>query len=53
MLSVWWCFYILSWAFTSIYHGPMFTLAGADFYPILIVITAATFGTLSYGLLRD
>jgi len=31
----------------------MLALAGADFYPILIVIAATTLGTLAYGLLRD
>tara|TARA_A100001011_G_scaffold102008_1_gene107478 strand:+ start:1121 stop:1534 length:414 start_codon:yes stop_codon:yes gene_type:complete len=46
-------FFGLGWAITGACPGPMFTLLGAGFYPILIVIAAATLGTWAYGLLRD
>lgn len=43
----------LGWALAGACPGPMFTLIGAGFLPILIVIAAATFGTFVYGLLKD
>ncbi len=43
----------LGWALAGACPGPMFTLLGAGFFPILIVIIAATLGTFLYGLLKD
>lgn len=41
----------LGWALTGACPGPMFVLAGAGFYSILIVIVGSILGTLVYGLL--
>lgn len=41
----------LGWALTGACPGPMFVLAGAGFYSILIVIAGSILGTLVYGLL--
>jgi uncharacterized membrane protein YedE/YeeE len=43
----------LGWALAGACPGPMFTLIGAGFLPILIVILAALLGTFVYGLLKD
>ncbi|OIQ19470.1 DUF6691 family protein [Lacinutrix sp. MedPE-SW] len=43
----------LGWALAGACPGPMFTLIGAGFVPILIVIIASVLGTFLYGLLRD
>ena len=43
----------LGWALAGACPGPMFTLVGAGFVPILIVILFAIFGTYLYGVLRD
>ena len=43
----------LGWALAGACPGPMFTLVGAGFLPILVVIVAAIFGTFVYGLIRD
>lgn len=43
----------LGWALAGACPGPMFTLIGAGFAPILIVIVAAVLGTFLYGLLKD
>ena len=43
----------LGWALAGACPGPMFALAGAGFYPIVIVLLSATFGTFVYGLLKD
>ncbi|MDG2195029.1 MAG: YeeE/YedE thiosulfate transporter family protein [Polaribacter sp.] len=43
----------LGWALAGACPGPMFTLAGAGYLPILIVAVFAVFGTFLYGLLRD
>ena len=43
----------LGWALAGACPGPMFTLIGAGFLPILIVIIAAILGTFLYGLLKD
>lgn len=40
------------WAISGACPGPMFTLLGAGFLPILIVIVAATLGTFCYGVLQ-
>ena len=43
----------LGWALAGACPGPMFTLVGAGYLPILIVIAGAMGGTWVYGLLRD
>ena len=43
----------LGWALAGACPGPMFTLAGAGYLPILVVIVAAILGTFVYGLLKD
>ena len=46
-------FFGLGWALAGACPGPMFTLLGAGFFPILIVIASAMVGTYIYGLLKD
>ena len=43
----------LSWGLAGACPGPMFTLIGAGFLPILVVLLAAVVGTLLYGVLKD
>jgi len=43
----------LGWALAGACPGPMFTLVGAGYIPILIVIAASILGTFLYGLLKD
>lgn len=43
----------LGWALVGACPGPMFTLLGAGFLPIGIVILGALLGTWIYGLFRD
>ncbi|MEP0213532.1 MAG: DUF6691 family protein [Cellulophaga sp.] len=43
----------LGWALAGACPGPMFTLVGAGFAPILIVIAFSILGTFLYGILRD
>lgn len=43
----------LGWALAGACPGPMFTLVGAGFLPILIVIVSAVVGTFVYGVLKD
>lgn len=43
----------LGWALAGACPGPMFTLVGAGFLPIVIVITGALLGTWFYGLLKN
>ena len=43
----------LGWALAGACPGPMYVLAGAGFYSILVVIGGALMGTFVYGLLRD
>ena len=43
----------LGWALAGACPGPMYVLAGAGFYSILVVIGGALLGTFVYGLLRD
>ena len=43
----------LGWALVGACPGPMFTLVGAGFTPILVVILGSIFGTFLYGLLKD
>lgn len=42
----------LGWALAGACPGPMYTLLGAGFLPILIVIIGAILGTFCYGLLK-
>lgn len=42
----------LGWALAGACPGPMFTLVGAGFVPILIVIATSIVGTFLYGLLK-
>ncbi|MFP9114639.1 DUF6691 family protein [Flavobacterium sp. RHBU_3] len=43
----------LGWALAGACPGPMFTLLGAGFFPIGIVITGAVAGTWVYGLIKN
>ncbi|WP_378186848.1 DUF6691 family protein [Aquimarina sp. W85] len=43
----------LGWALAGACPGPMFTLVGAGYVPILIVIVASIVGTFLYGILKD
>jgi uncharacterized membrane protein YedE/YeeE len=43
----------LGWALVGACPGPMFTLVGAGFTPILVVILGSIFGTFLYGLVKD
>jgi len=43
----------LGWALAGACPGPMFTLLGAGFFPIVIVILGALLGTWFYGLLKN
>ena len=43
----------LGWALAGACPGPMFTLVGAGFSPILVVILGAVFGTFLYGLIKE
>lgn len=43
----------LGWALAGACPGPMFTLTGAGYWPILVVIGGALLGTWVYGLLRS
>ena len=42
----------LGWALAGACPGPMFTLVGAGFSPILVVILGSVFGTFLYGLVK-
>ncbi|MDA8650610.1 YeeE/YedE thiosulfate transporter family protein [Flavobacteriaceae bacterium] len=43
----------LGWALAGACPGPMFVLAGAGYWPILVVIFWSSVGTFLYGLLKD
>jgi len=43
----------LGWALAGACPGPMFTLVGAGYLSILVVILAALLGTFVYGLLKE
>jgi len=45
-------FFVFGWAISGACPGPMFTTLGAGFFPILVVIAAATLGTFCYGLIQ-
>lgn len=42
----------LGWALVGACPGPMFTLVGAEYLSILVVIVAAVFGTFLYGVIK-
>lgn len=42
----------LGWALAGACPGPMYVLAGAGFWPILIVLASAILGTFIYGILK-
>ncbi|SNY95316.1 DUF6691 family protein [Flagellimonas pacifica] len=43
----------LGWALAGACPGPMFTLLGAGFLPIAMVLISAILGTYVYGVLKD
>lgn len=43
----------LGWGLVGACPGPMFTLVGAGFTTVLIVLVGALIGTFIYGLLRN
>ncbi|MGY5850899.1 DUF6691 family protein [Salegentibacter sp. F14] len=43
----------LGWALAGACPGPIFTLVGAGYLPILVVFVGALIGTYIYGLLRN
>jgi len=42
----------LGWALVGACPGPMFTLIGAGYIPVLVVIVSALLGTFVYGVIR-
>ena len=42
----------LGWALSGACPGPMYVLAGAGYWSILLVILGALFGTFIYGVIR-
>jgi len=43
----------LGWSMTGACPGPLFTLLGHGFWPVLIIIASAIFGTYLYGVFRS
>ena len=43
----------LGWALAGACPGPIFTLIGAGYLPILVVFAGALLGTFLYGLLKE
>lgn len=43
----------LGWALSGVCPGPIFTLVGAGYLPIFVVLLSALLGTYVYGLMRD
>ncbi|WP_419211980.1 DUF6691 family protein [Maribacter sp. X9] len=43
----------LGWALAGACPGPMYVLAGAGYYSILVVIGGALLGTFVYGMIKD
>ena len=46
-------FFGFGWALAGACPGPMFTLTGAGYWPILVVIAGAIGGTFVYGLIKN
>ncbi len=46
-------FFGLGWALVGACPGPMYTLLGAGFLPILLVILGALLGTFVYGVIKE
>lgn len=46
-------FFGLGWGLAGACPGPMYTLFGAGFLPILVVIFGALLGTFCYGLVKN
>ena len=42
----------LGWGLAGACPGPIFTLIGAGFIPLIAVLLAALAGTFAYGMLR-
>jgi hypothetical protein len=42
----------LGWGLAGACPGPMYTLVGAGYWPILIVLSSAILGTFVYGFLK-
>ena len=43
----------LGWGLVGTCPGPIFVLIGAGFYPVILILVGALFGTFLYGLLKD
>jgi len=43
----------LGWALSGLCPGPMFTMMGAGYLPVVIVFFSALAGTFCYGVIRD
>jgi len=43
----------MGWALVGACPGPIFTLLGAGFLPLIIVLVFTIIGTFVYGILRD
>jgi len=43
----------LGWALAGTCPGPMYALIGAGYFPIVLVLASATFGTYIYGVIKD
>lgn len=43
----------LGWALSGVCPGPIFTLVGAGYIPIIVVLLSALLGTYVYGLMKD
>lgn len=43
----------LGWALAGACPGPIYTLIGVGYLPMIIVVISAIFGTFLYGLLKD
>ncbi len=46
-------FFGLGWALAGACPGPIFTLLGAGFLPIAVVLISAVLGTFVYGILKN
>ena len=43
----------LGWALSGLCPGPMFTMMGAGYLPVVVVFLSALLGTFCYGVIRD